>query len=110
DRAIALKLRWLCSAQTMNRPLFKIFLGSMAFLSARIMAMSCGVVPHKSKWSLASLGQCATSADDPAGSMPRNAEAQFAYCIADGGSTESGMNATTRFPVAARPRAAGIKL
>ena len=37
-------------SQTMNLPLFKIFFGSMARFTARIMFTSVGVVPHTSKW------------------------------------------------------------
>src|SRR5579884_4328519 len=96
--------------QTMNLPLFKIFFGSMAFFTARIMSTFVGVVPQTSKCGLASLGQYATSADDPGGSIPRNAETQLAYCMAEGGSTERGINPNTRLPVAARPTAAGIML
>src|SRR6185437_388206 len=107
DHVHAAQMRWF---QTMNLPLFKIFFGSMTRFTARIMFTSVGVVPQTSKCGLASLGQCATSADDPAGNMLRNADTQLAYCMADGGSTESGTKAATRFPVAARPSTAGIKL
>src|SRR5258708_38392597 len=96
--------------QTINLPPFRIFFGSMACLTARIMSTSVGVVPQTSKWSLASLGHCTTSADEPGGSSPRNDETQLAYCMAEGGPTESGTNAITRLPVAARPTIAGIML
>src|SRR5260370_14753338 len=98
------------SAQTMNLPLFKIFLGSIACLTAFINARSVGVEPHASRYGLASFGQWATSADDPGGNSARNAATQFENCAAGGGSTGSGMKATARFPVAARPSTAGIKL
>src|SRR5205807_9615641 len=91
------------AAQTMNLPRFRMFLGSMACLTACIMAKSEGELPHTSKWLLASLGQCLTTADDPGGSSARNAEAQLAYSMAEGGPTASGMNPITRLPEETRP-------
>src|SRR5262249_59548719 len=91
------------SAQTINLPLFRILFGSMACLTALISPRSVGVGPQTSRYALASFGQCATSADDPAGNCARNAPTQFENCEAGGGSTGSGINAATRFPVAARP-------
>src|SRR5215475_11746991 len=94
----------------MNRPLLRILFGSMARLTAFMISRLVGVEPQTSKCGLASLGQWTTSADEPAGNRLRNAETQLANCMADGGSTASGISAITRFPVAARPRVAETKL
>src|SRR5260370_36846889 len=94
----------------MKRPRLRMLLGSIACLTARIIPTSVGVLPQTSKCNLASVGQCATSADEPGGNIPRREEAQLAYCIAEGGSTESGMKAITRLPVAAPPGTGGTKL
>src|SRR4051812_45156143 len=84
---------WRCcggSAHTRNLPLAKIFFGSIARFTARMHAMSDDGEPQTSKCRLASVGQRNTIAELPAGSAARNDDAAFAYCIAEGGSTESG--------------------
>src|SRR5437660_12098082 len=66
--------------------------------------------PQTQKCRFASVGQRSTTAPASSGSAERKAETAVAYCIADGGSTESGMNPTISNPSAARPIIAGIKL
>jgi len=92
-----------CS-QTMNLPLFKIFFGSMARFTARIIFTSVGVVPQTSKWGLASVGQCATSADEPGRQHPT--KRRNAVGILHGGRRihRQWHQARTRLPVAALRR------
>src|SRR3954452_8644898 len=84
--------------------------GSMARFTARMQAISDDGDPQTSKWRLASVGHCNTIAELPFGNAARSEDAALAYCIADGGSTESGTMATESKAKPARPTKAGSRL
>src|SRR5438552_18957282 len=87
-----------------------MFFGSIARFTARMHAISDDGVPQTSKWRLASVGQRSTMAELPAGNAARSEDAALAYCIADGGSTESGTIATDSTANPTRPTNAGRRL
>src|SRR3954468_2253879 len=87
-----------------------MFLESMARFTARMQAMSDEGDPHTSKCRLASVGHRNTIAELPAGNAARNEDAALAYCMADGGSTDSGTIATESTANPTRPTKAGSKL
>src|SRR4051794_9103182 len=84
--------------------------GSMARFAARMHAISDEGEPQTSKWRLASVGHRNTMAELPSGSAARSDDAALAYCIADGGSTDSGTIATASTVKPARPTSAGRRL
>src|SRR3954467_1926220 len=87
-----------------------MFFGSMARFTARMHSMSLDGDPHTSKRRFASVGQRSTIAELPRGKAARNEDAAFAYCIAEGGSTDNGTIATESTAKPARPTSAGSKL